>query len=310
MPKATQHILYQENYQKEAQDYRNYMITLGYSYQTQNSRYLFLKEFFAFLESLGIYQLQHITAVEIVAFQEYLNFKRNPKTGEFIKKSSVYERMRLIQMYLGYVQDLGKIKMNPSSHLKFVFVNDKSERIIFSQSQITELIKASKTAQERALIMIAYGCGLRVSELVALREDDIRLSENVLIVQKGKNNKRRLIPITDKLRDEIQAYLQREDKPKVNFKELFINNANTPMQHNTANTYFKKLLKRTAFGCDFTKVQLNLIGIHTLRHSIATHLIENGMKLEQVQIFLGHSYIESTEIYTHISQKQLNDIIR
>jgi integrase/recombinase XerD len=310
MGKPSQHIVYQENYQKEALSYLNYQTTLGYSANTCQTRYLFLKEFFAFLESLGIYQLQHITTVEILAFQEYLSHKRNPKNGERIKKNSVYSHMRELQMYLGYVQELGRIKINPASHLKFNTVNDKSERIVFTQTQIKELLQATKTLQERAMLLIAYGCGLRVAELVDLKQEDIRLSENILIVQKGKNNKRRLIPITDKLKEEIQSFLERENKHENEYKTLFINTKNTPLQEPTANKTLKNVLKRTAFGRRFSHAQLVQIGIHTLRHSIATHLLENGMKLEQVQTFLGHSHIESTEIYTHVSQNQLNEIIR
>ena len=72
----------------------------------------------------------------------------------------------------------------------------------------------------------------------------------------------------------------------------------------------KELIGKTNFGQKFTTEEINKIGIHTLRHSIATHLLENGMKLEQVQTFLGHSHIESTEIYTHINQQQINDLER
>ena len=81
------------------------------------------------------------------------------------------------------------------------------------------------------------------------------------------------------------------------------------MQTGTLNKQLKKIIKRTDFGKAFTQAELTKIGMHTLRHSIATHLLENGMALEQVQLFLGHSHIESTEIYTHINQNQLNELL-
>ena len=81
------------------------------------------------------------------------------------------------------------------------------------------------------------------------------------------------------------------------------------MQEWTFNKILKELINKTSFGQSFSIEEMHKIGIHSLRHSIATHLLENGMKLEQVQIFLGHSHMESTEIYTHINQNQLNELI-
>jgi integrase/recombinase XerD len=91
-------------------------------------------------------------------------------------------------------------------------------------------------------------------------------------------------------------------------KAVFYNSKETRMQEWTFNKLLKRMIRRTSFGKRFTDQELSSIGIHSLRHSIATHLLENGMKLEQVQVFLGHSHIESTEIYTHISQTQINEI--
>ncbi|MCH4828210.1 tyrosine-type recombinase/integrase [Flavobacterium columnare] len=123
--------------------------------------------------------------------------------------------------------------------------------------------------------------------------------------KKVKNSKRRLVPLTDKITNELNEYLE-SLKHKTN--EFLINNKARRMSDDTINKHFKKLLLKTEFGKKLKFEELNRIGIHSLRHSIATHLLQNGMKLEQVQKFLGHSHIESTEIYTHISQNQINNL--
>lgn len=213
--------------------------------------------------------------------------------------------MRNLQQYLGYLLEIGTIKVSPASHLKFSYPNEKVERIIFTQSEIQELYNAGNE-QEKAILNIAYGCGLRVGELSLINKEDIRFTENLLIVQKGKNSKRRIIPINTKVAEELQNYLESQTETKN--KAIFLNSKGQRMQEWTFNKMLKELISKTEFGQRFSTEELNKIGIHSLRHSIATHLLENGMKIEQVQTFLGHSHIESTEIYTHISQNQINNL--
>ena len=147
---------------------------------------------------------------------------------------------------------------------------------------------------------------MRANEVSQLNKEDLRLTENLVIVQKGKNSKRRLVPISQKIADELYIFLSSEETKQ---KAVFLNSKGTRMQTGTLNKQLKKIIKRTDFGKAFTQAELTKIGMHTLRHSIATHLLENGMALEQVQLFLGHSHIESTEIYTHINQNQLNELL-
>lgn len=308
MGRPSRHIVYSELYQKEAKGYKDYLLLLGLAEDTCQARYLTLKEFFSWLEETGVYQLQHITPTETANFCEYLENRESARTKKALKQSTVYDIMRCVQMFLGYLLDLGKIKTNPASHLKFHYPDEEPERKIFSQKEIQQLYGATETEQERAILNIAYGCGLRVNEISQLNKEDLRLTENLVIVQKGKNSKRRLVPINETISRELHFFLSNETVQKGTEKAVFINIKGGRMQEWTFNKLLKKLIKRTDFGREFTQKELNKIGIHSLRHSIATHLLENGMKLEQVQKFLGHSFIESTEIYTHISQEQIKEL--
>lgn len=305
MGRPSRHIVYSKIYESEAKEYRNYLLLLGYAEQTCQSRYLFLKEFFNWLEQIGINKLQDITAVEVANFYEFIENRESTRTKEKLKLKSVYDIMRCVQTFLGYALDLGKINSNPASHLKFSYPDEEVHRRVFTQTEIKQLYQATENNQEKAILNMGYGCGLRVSEISQLNKEDLRLTENLIIVQRGKNSKRRLVPINDKISREMEAFIfSFESKTNA----IFIHSKGGRMKQWTLNKLLKKLIKRTDFGNEMTTEELNKIGIHTLRHSIATHLLQNGMKLEQVQQFLGHSFIESTEIYTHISQNQINNL--
>ncbi len=304
MGRPSRHKVHHKIYQEEAKNYKNHLDVLGLNPQTTQARYLYLREFLSWLEILQIYNLQEVTTVEIANYYDYLLQRKSTRTGQNIKQKSIYDHMRNLQQYLGYLLDLGKIKSSPASHLKFKNPTEKVERIIFTQNEIQELYNAGNE-QEKAILNIAYGCGLRVGELSLINKEDIRFTENLLIVQKGKNNKRRIIPINTKVTEELQNYLETQLNTN---KAIFINNHSVRMQEWTFNKILKGLISKTKFGQRFSTEEMNKIGIHSLRHSIATHLLENGMKIEQVQTFLGHSHIESTEIYTHINQNQINNL--
>ena len=305
MGRPSRHKIYNKIYQEEAVNYKNHLLILGLNKVTCQARYLYLKEFFSYLESYKIFELQQITPKEIANYTNYLKVKISQKTGRFIKQKSIYDHMRNVQHYFGYLLENETLKSSPASHLKFTAVSENVERFIFTQNQIQELYKVSNL-QEKTILNIGYGCGLRVQEISDLNKEDIRLSENLILVRKEKNSKRRLVPISEKLAEELQEYLESLEH-KTN--EFFINSKTRRMQEWSFNKALKILILKTEFGQSLKTEELNKIGIHNLRHSIATHLLENGMKLEQVQVFLGHSNVESTEIYTHINQKQINKIM-
>lgn len=299
--KQSAHKIYNKIYQEQATNYKNHLHILGYKTDTCQTRYLYLKQFFSWLESIEVKELEVITPKNIANYEDYLKNCKSLITNEKLGNETIYERLRLVQNYFGYILDLGKLKTNPASSFKFYSSKEQAERIIFTQNQIKELYKNCENEQEKMILNIAYGCGLRVGEMVKLNKSAIDLQENRLIVENGKNNKRRIVPITNQINSELKLFLNenKETKP------IFLNIEGNRMQSGSFNLILKKLIDKTNFGKRFKQAELNKIGMHTLRHSIATHLLENGMKLEQVQTFLGHSNVETTEVYTHINQEQL-----
>lgn len=205
--KQSQHQIYNKVYQEETTNYKKHLLILGYKDHTCQTRYLYLKQFFSWLESLQINQLEQVTPKNIVDYQSFIKTLKNTRTKENLVKETIYSRLRNIQNYFGYALELGKLKTNPASSFKFYTPKEQAERIIFTQNQIKELYKICENEQEKMILNIAYGCGLRVGEMVKLNKKDIDLKENRLIVESGKNSKRRIVPIANQMVIELKEYI-------------------------------------------------------------------------------------------------------
>lgn len=304
--------LYTKVYEQEVFNYKKHLEILGYSPLTVKEKYLYLKGFFRYLEENKIFVLEEIESKDIVGYYKSLQRKISAVTGAPLTGESIQGRMRIIQKYFSYLIETGTLKKDPASAFIFSSETQVRERVIFTREQIRELYGISRNLQERTILNLAYGCGLRVGELVRINREDLNLQENVVIVEKGKNNKRRIIPITEKVKEELQAFIfsiENEQLP-TGSRALFYNTENRRMQAGSFVRILKNMLLETESGKEFTNMELRKIGMHTLRHSIATHLLENGMSLEQIRCFLGHDHIETTEIYTHIHPDQLKNITR
>jgi len=155
-----------------------------------------------------------------------------------------------------------------------------------------------------ALLELIYGSGLRVSELLDIQMEDIHLNQGYVIV-KGKGNKERMVPISDMSIIALRNYIVKSREHllgdlKVNF--LFVNQDGNRLSRQG----FFKILKKLSTDAG-VKTECSP---HTLRHSFATHLLENGMDLRTLQTLLGHEDISTTQIYTHISQKRIKEIYK
>lgn len=180
---------------------------------------------------------------------------------------------------------------------------------VISQEEVERLIEMSDTKtvlglRDRAILEVLYATGLRISELIHLKLTDLHLTMS-LIQTKGKGDKERIVPISDTAIYWLQDYLEnsRERLLAKSGQEtniVFLNARGRPLSRQGLWKKIKQLVNQAGIKAQVTP--------HTLRHSFATHLLENGADLRIVQELLGHSDISTTQIYTHITKQRLQDV--
>ena len=176
-------------------------------------------------------------------------------------------------------------------HLPDVLTTEEIDRIIATTDTATV-----KGRRDSAMLEVLYSCGLRVSELTSLRLGDLFFGEGYIRVT-GKGDKQRLVPISRVARAKIQIYLDDRRDVDSNDDTVFLNNRGKKLTRVMIFT----ILKQAALRAGITK----RISPHTFRHSFATHLLEGGADIRQVQELLGHESILTTEIYTHLEREHL-----
>ena len=165
-------------------------------------------------------------------------------------------------------------------------------------------ISTSLGKRNLCIIEILYGCGLRVSELIDLKISNINFKENYLKVE-GKGDKMRFVPMTDFTKSQLIDYIQNVrsiGKIKKRYEDIvFLNSRGSSMSRVIVFIIIKELAQKAGINKN--------ISPHTFRHSFATHLLQNGADLSFIQEMLGHSSITTTEIYTHLQNEELRDVI-
>lgn len=172
---------------------------------------------------------------------------------------------------------------------------------VMTVHEIEEILNQNLTPLHRVIIELLYGCGLRVSELVNININDYDLKGKFLECT-GKGSKERMVPLGKKAIEAIKKYLPEREyelqKYNLKSKELLINEKGKNVTRQEIYTFIHEQGKKLH----------KTISPHTLRHSFATHLLENGADLRVVQELLGHSDVSTTQLYTHISKKRLKEV--
>ncbi|MDZ7587533.1 MAG: site-specific tyrosine recombinase/integron integrase [Patescibacteria group bacterium] len=236
---------------------------------------------------------------------EYFNFKKlnlNEVNEESIRqfllnKQNKNYSSQTINLFLNAIKFFYReILKNPQKiYLKFAKRNKKLP-VVLSRKEIESIITIIKNVKHKLMFALSYGAGLRVSETVNLKIKDIDLNELTIHIKQAKGNKDRITIIPQRLTNTITNFMAGKNSNDY----LFSSERGGKLTTRTAQKTFTKALKKACIKKPAT--------FHSLRHSFATHLLENGVDIRYVQELLGHQNIRTTQVYTHVTNPSLKNI--
>lgn len=292
--------LHHPAYNHLIRNFAEHLHRLGYSKGSQSMLPKCVQEFLYKQEQEGLYDLDQLTSTDITDHHEYLQQRPNLKRHGGLSEMMVNHHVYALKLFFNWLEELQLIEENPMSALQFEKPNSKAHEVL-TREEIKSLYEACATLKERAILHVYYGCGLRRSEGMKLNVSDLHFRSKMLYVREGKGGKNRAVPMTEKISEELKSYCHQERKAKQNELSFLVNQRGTRLQGQYANKVLKRLCKAAKINKE--------ISLHSLRHSIATHLLEGGLSVEYVREFLGHANLETTQRYTRVSKELLNQTV-
>lgn len=296
------------NYTAIKEEYTAWLNTLGFSGETVRTYTYCIRDFLEWVQAQGISHIKQINQKHIEHYFEYLQTRPNKRRkGRLLSASTLNDYFFAVDKLLEFLHQMG-MNSAPTPTGKRMAI-DKQEMINkikpLTQSEIKELqshienlyhhlpytLKEAKQEQLKLIFALYYACGLRRSEGYRLTLDDIDFERKTVFVKQGKNYKDRIVPMNAGVYKALEHYIYNfRHLQKLKHKRLFIHS--TDKLNNS--------LQDLQAVCTTESIKNKRLTLHILRHSIATHLLQNGMSIEQIGRFLGHSSLDSTQIYTHI----------
>ena len=221
---------------------------------------------------------------------------------------TVNRKLSALRSYYKFLLRIGSIPVSPLKEHK-ALKTDTKVALPFSQEEIQRLLAADFFPEEytgvlqRTVIQLLYYTGIRRSELIELKVQDIDLSEGLMKVL-GKRNKERLLPLLPEIKTQLTQLLEQQKQHQISreSEHFFVNSRGKKLSeafvYETVKTYLSKVSTKTKRSP------------HVLRHSFATHLLDQGADLNAIKDLLGHSSIAATQHYTHSSMKKIQDIYK
>jgi integrase/recombinase XerD len=260
-----------------------------------------LTEFLVYLEAQNCNHPHDVQQDHLKGYLEYLHERPNHKWGGGLSKNFIRKQLQVIRKFSRYLTESGQESFTVKQRIKGKSTNIKCILTLAEISSLYEAVNDDALGmRDKAILALYYGCGLRKNEGTNINVRDILLDKDLVYVRKGKGYKERYVPLAGTGKTDLENYIQYARPLLAGDKKddaLLLSVNGTRLGGDGSYGRLQKLkavarIKKPA-------------GLHTLRHSIASHLLHSGMKLEQIQRFLGHSSMESTQIYTHLQHEQI-----
>lgn len=288
----------QKKWERVKTEYRRYLV--AERRLSENTVAAYMRDYDDFMH----YVLRLHTAVPKDVTSEIISKYMDWLYRSGCSSASQARKLSGVKSLYNYLLIKEKIEQMPTESVEA----PKAERILPDVLTVEEIdamiatfdMTTVKGCRDNAIVEVLYSTGLRVSELVSLRIDNLFFGEGYIRVV-GKGDKQRLVPVGSAARDKIQLYMELRRPKRSSEATLFLNNRGEPL---TRIMVFN-IIKQAAYLAGIDKN----ISPHTLRHSYATHLLEGGANIRQVQELLGHESISTTEVYTHLDRKHLRRVV-
>jgi len=281
-------------YQQLETGFTQWLNLLQYHPTTIRDSPVKVREFLHWLESHRIKGIAQITGKALTNYMGYLSQRKNQKRSGGLSAGHLNKHINSLKQFSEYLQQ----SREQGFEVSLPYYTSIYQREILNIQQVKAMYEATTSdmlgMRDRAILGIYYGCGLRRAEGVALDVNDFLTERKLLYVRKGKNYRERYVPVAGRAFDDLMEYVQL-GRPCFDPRSeaLLLGRHRKRMSGSLPYTSVLKLKEKASIT--------QQIGLHTLRHSIATHLLQQGMKLSDISRFLGHQSIETTQIYTHVS---------
>ena len=304
-----------ESFRYLEKSFEEWLDVQGYAESTVYRLPPHVRELLHYLEAQGISHIKELTIKDIEQYYQQLKERSNQRRGGGLSNGHLNKHIQALRRFTEYLRKVGRLEIpepkleNEETESKIIYLTVEEINHLFKATyqksekklNATEAVIEAIQARDRAMLAIFYGCGLRRNEGVCLDVGDINFDRSILHVRKGKNYKERLVPISKTNLKYLTEYIY-DHRPELlkgsKNEAIFISYQHNRRMQGQSLAVRLKILQYQTGDLD---TQEKEIGLHTLRHSIATHFLQAGMKLESISRFLGHTSLESAQIYTHVA---------